>query len=203
MVESDWPEVASIYQAGIATGHATFEALPPANWAAFITCKRSELSLVALNSADRVIGWVAAAPTSTRTAYAGVVEHSIYIHPDAAGQSAGSRLLTAFLAVADHAGVWTVQSSIFPENTTSLRLHERAGFRTVGRRERIASMDYGPHAGRWRDTILVERRTPGDPARSQAEVASSANTHTHTRSSDLSTRIFTPNRLQESWGLSA
>src|SRR5699024_704302 len=69
MVESDWPEVASIYQAGIATGHATFEAVPPANWAAFITCKRSELSLVALDSADRVNGWVAAAPTSTRTAY--------------------------------------------------------------------------------------------------------------------------------------
>lgn len=198
MVESDWPEVASIYQAGIATGHATFEALPPANWAAFITCKRSELSLVALDSADRVNEWVAAAPTSTRTAYAGVVEHSIYIHPDAAGQSAGSRLLTAFLAVADHAGIWTVQSSIFPENTASLRLHERAGFRTVGRRERIARMDYGPHAGRWRDTILVERRTPADPAGSHAEVASSVNMHTHTCPSDLSTRIFTPNRLQDS-----
>lgn len=128
----------------------------------------------------------------------GVVEHSIYIHPDAAGQGVGSRLLAAFLAVADHAGIWTVQSSIFPENTASLRLHERAGFRTVGRRERIARMDYGPHAGRWRDTILVERRTPADPAGSHAEVASSVNMHTHTCPSDLSTRIFTPNRLQDS-----
>ena len=87
---------------------------------------------------------------------------NIYIHPDAAGHGVGRRLLAAFLDLTDQRGIWTVQSSIFPENTASLRLHERAGFRAVGRRERIARMAYGPHAGQWRDTILVERRTAGE-----------------------------------------
>lgn len=126
--------------------------------------------------------------------YAGVVEHSIYIHPDAAGRGVGSRLLAAFLDLTDQRGMWTVQSSIFPENTASLRLHERAGFRAVGRRERIARMTYGPHAGQWRDTILVERRTAGE----RSEAASSANMNPHTQSSAPATRNFTPNRLQES-----
>lgn len=194
MVEADWPEVESIYRAGIATGHATFEATPPTTWATFTAGKRPELSLVAVDSNGRVLGWVAASLVSARAVYAGVVEHSIYIHPGAAGHGVGRRLLAAFLDLTDQHGIWTVQSSIFPENTASLRLHERAGFRTVGRRERIARMTYGPHAGQWRDTILVARRTAGE----RSEGASSANMHPHTHSSDPSNRIFTPNRLQES-----
>ncbi len=194
MAESDWAEVESIYRAGIATGHATFETAPPATWAAFTAGKRPELSLVAIDSTGRVLGWVAASPVSTRAVYAGVVEHSIYIHPGVAGHGVGRRLLAAFLDLTDQHGIWTVQSSIFPENTASLRLHERAGFRAVGQRERIACMAYGPHAGQWRDTILVERRTDGE----RSEGASSANTHPHTQSSAPSNRIFTPNRLQES-----
>lgn len=162
MAESDWPVVESIYRAGIATGHATFETAPPETWAAFTAGKRSELSLVAVDSTGRVLGWVAASLVSARAVYAGVVEHSIYIHPDAAGHGVARHLLAAFLDRTDQHGMWTVQSSIFPENTASLCLHERAGFRTVGRRERIARMTYGPHAGRWRDTILVERRTSGE-----------------------------------------
>ena len=78
----------------------------------------------------------------------------------ARGRGAGAALLDAFLRTADNAGVWTVQSSIFPENPASLALHDRAGFRRVGHRERIALMTYGPWAGQWRDTILVERRHP-------------------------------------------
>lgn len=198
MAEADWPEVENIYQAGIAAGYATFETAPPETWAAFATGKRPELSLVAVGSEEQVLGWAAASPVSARAVYAGVVEHSIYIHPDAAGHGVGSAFLTAFLDLADQVGVWTVQSSIFPENTASVRLHERAGFRVVGRRERIARMEAGPYAGRWLDTLLVERRIAEDPAEARGEGASSANMHPHTHSSGLSTRIFTPNRLQKS-----
>lgn len=180
MAETDWPEVEHIYQAGIATGHATFETAPPETWAAFATGKRPELSLVAIDSEGQVLGWAAASPVSARAVYTGVVEHSIYIHPDAAGHGVGSALLTAFLDLADQVGVWTVQSSIFPENTASLGLHERAGFRVVGRRERIARMESGPNAGRWRDTLLVERRTAADFTEERGEGASSANMHPHT-----------------------
>ena len=204
MVESDWPDIAKIYQAGIATGHATFETAPPADWAAFAAGKHPNLSVVAAASTDRILGWAAASPVSARTVYAGVVEHSIYIHPEAAGHRVGTQLLSTFLDLADQAGIWTIQSSIFQENTPSLRLHERAGFRVVGRRERIARMTHGPHAGRWRDTILVERRTPDHDADAdadadeQCEGASSTNMHSHTPPSDTSTRIFTLKRLQKS-----
>ena len=107
-----------------------------------------------------MLGWAAASPVSTRAAYRGVIEHSVYVHRDARGRGAGRRLLDAFVAASDRAGFWTIQSSIFPENTASLALHDRAGFRRVGIRERIAQMTYGPEADRWRDTILIERRRP-------------------------------------------
>ena len=198
MAESDWPDVATIYQAGIATGHATFETAPPADWVAFAAGKHPNLSVIAVDSADRILGWAAASPVSARTVYAGVVEHSIYIHPEAEGHRVGTQLLSTFLDLADQAGIWTIQSSIFPENTASLRLHERTGFRAVGRRERIARMTYGPHAGRWRDTILVERRTPDADADERSEGASSTNTQPHTTPNDTSSRIFTLIRLQNS-----
>lgn len=158
MRPADWPEIEVIYRAGIETGNATFEAAPPDDWSAFVAGKRSDLRLVATENGDQVVGWAAASPVSSRAVYRGVVEHSIYIHPNAAGQGIGRRLLAAFLDGADRAGVWTMQSSIFPENTASLRLHQHAGFRIVGRRERIAQMTAGPYAGAWRDTILLERR---------------------------------------------
>lgn len=159
MIESDWSQVKNIYQAGIATGHATFETAPPGSWAEFTTGKRLDLSFVAANSSGEVLGWVAASPVSSRAVYAGVVEHSIYIHPNAAGRGVGSGLLAAFLVAADQAGVWTIQSSIFPENAASLNLHRNAGFRIVGKRERIARMEHGPQASQWRDTLLLERRS--------------------------------------------
>jgi phosphinothricin acetyltransferase len=101
-----------------------------------------------------VLGWVAATAVSDRCAYAGVVEHSVYVHPDARGRGVGSALLRALLASTEAAGIWTVQSGIFPENTASLALHARLGFRVIGTRERI-----GRHHGRWRDVVLVERRS--------------------------------------------
>ena len=95
---------------------------------------------------------------SSREVYRGVVEHSVYVADHARGHGVGAALLNAFLQAVDGAGVWTVQSSIFPENTASLALHDRAGFRRVGHRERIAHMTYGPWSGQWRNTVIVERR---------------------------------------------
>ena len=102
-----------------------------------------------------MLGWTAVAPVSDRCAYAGVVEHSVYVHPDARGRGVGLALLTALLASTEAAGIWTMQSGIFPENAASLALHTRAGFRIIGTRERI-----GRHRGKWRDVVLVERRSP-------------------------------------------
>lgn len=81
--------------------------------------------------------------------------HSVYVDPQARGRGVRLTLLTALLASTDAAGIWTVQSGIFPENTASLALHRRAGFRVIGTRERI-----GLHRGRWRDVVLIERRSP-------------------------------------------
>ena len=111
-----------------------------------------------------VLGWVAASATSARPAYAGVVEHSVYIAASAQGRGIGRELLSSFLASVDAGGIWTVQSTIFPENGASLALHDRAGFRRIGTRERIARSDTGPYAGIWRDTVFIERRRRVDPS---------------------------------------
>lgn len=157
LTASDWPEVERIYAEGIATGHATFEAQPP-SWEQFDTSRRPHPRLIAV-SADATLGWIAASPVSTRAVYRGVIEHSIYVAAAARGQGVGGRLLEAFISAAEADGIWTIQSAIFPENTASLRLHEAHGFRVVGTRERIARMSYGPLAGIWRDTVLIERRS--------------------------------------------
>ena len=153
-----WPAVERIYRAGIATGHATFESEPP-TWEAFQGGKLDRHRWVALDPDGSVLGWVAASGVSDRCVYAGVVEHSVYVDEKARGKGVGSALLDAFVKSADGVGIWMIQSSIFPENIASLRLHERAGFRVVGRRERIARSRLGPNGGQWRDTVLIERRS--------------------------------------------
>ena len=158
MIAADWPAVERIFAAGIAGGEATFETATP-TWGAFDASKLPDPRLVAVDGHGQVVGWAAASPVSSRHAYRGVVEHSVYIEPARQGQGIGRLLLEAFVDACDAAGYWTVQSSIFPENVASIRLHERAGFRVVGRRERIARSLLGPHAGVWRDTVLVERRS--------------------------------------------
>nr|BFD88735.1 GNAT family N-acetyltransferase [Kitasatospora sp. Xyl93] len=147
-------QVLAIYQAGIDDGDATFETTAP-SWEAFDASRLPEHRLVAVDGDGRVLGWAAVVPVSDRCAYAGVVEHSVYVRPGTRGRGVGLALLIALLASTDAAGVWTVQSGIFPENTASLALHARAGFRVVGTRERL-----GKHGGRWRDVVLVERRSP-------------------------------------------
>jgi L-amino acid N-acyltransferase YncA len=148
---ADW--VLVIYRLGIATGQATFETDPP-GWPEFTATRLPGHRFVAVDRTGRVLGWVACSPVSDRCAYAGVVEHSVYVHPDAQGRGVGRALLEALIASTEAAGIWTIQSGIFPENTASLRLHASCGFRPVGVRERL-----GRHHGVWRDVTLLERRS--------------------------------------------
>jgi L-amino acid N-acyltransferase YncA len=153
MRADDADRVLAIYQAGLDAGNASFETRAPA-WAAFDAGKLADHRLVAVH-AGTVVGWVAVSAVSTRAVYAGVVEHSVYVDPAAQGNGLGRILLDALIASSEAAGIWTIQSGVFPENAASLRLHHRAGFRTVGVRERVAR-----HHGSWRDVILIERRSP-------------------------------------------
>jgi L-amino acid N-acyltransferase YncA len=153
MESRDWPKVEAICAEGIATGEATFETETP-TWEEFDVVRLPGHRLVAVDH-GRVVGWAALTPASARPCYAGVVEHSVYVASGFRGAGVGRALMDALLAGADGAGLWTIQTSVFPENEASLTLHERAGFRVVGRRERIARTD-----GVWRDTLLLERRSP-------------------------------------------
>ena len=157
LTREHWPEVERIYAAGIATGHATFESEPP-TWEHFDAARLPGLRLVAVE-AGRVVGWAAASAVSDRCVYAGVVEHSVYVDPEASGRGIGRVLLDALIDATEDAGIWTIQSGVFPENAASLALHRAAGFREVGVRERVGRMTSGPLAGRWRDVVLVERRS--------------------------------------------
>ena len=157
MRAADWEAVTRIYGQGIDDGEATFEIEVP-TWAAFDGSRLPNLRLVA-NEGESILGWAAASAVSSRAAYRGVIEHSVYVVREARGRGMGRMLLSALIDAAEDAGIWCIQSSVFPENTASLALHERAGFRTVGRRERIARSGRGPHAGLWRDTVLIERRS--------------------------------------------
>jgi L-amino acid N-acyltransferase YncA len=150
----DWPQVAAIYAAGIATGNATFETAPP-TWERFDASHLPDHRLVARAGDSEVVAWAALAPVSDRCVYAGVAENSIYVAEAARGMGVGRWLLTALLEGSERAGIWTVQTGIFPENTASLALHRRCGFRVVGVRERIGQLH-----GRWRDVLLLERRSP-------------------------------------------
>lgn len=161
MRPSDWGAVARIYGEGIDDGEATFEVEIP-SWESFDGSRLPNLRLVAEDDRDgdgAIVGWAAASPVSTRAAYRGVVEHSVYVAREARGRGVGRMLLSALIDAAEHSGIWCIQSSVFPENAASLALHERAGFRTVGHRERIARSGRGPRAGQWRDTVLIERRS--------------------------------------------
>jgi len=156
MSTADAPAVLAIYQAGLDTGEASFETVAPA-WETFDAGRLPAPRLVAVDTSvgGTVVGWAAVTPVSSRKVYAGVVEHSVYVDPAVAGRGVGRLLLDALVRAADGAGIWTIQSGVFPENAASLALHARAGFRVVGVRERI-----GRHHGRWRDVVLLERRSP-------------------------------------------
>ena len=148
----DWPEVARIYEEGIATGNATFETEVP-SWEEWDAAHLAEQRFVAERD-GRVVGWIALSPVSRRPCYAGVAEISIYVADAARGNGVGTDLLAAAVDSAERDGLWTLQTSVFHENEPSLALLRRFGFRTVGTRERIGRLH-----GVWRDTVLVERRS--------------------------------------------
>jgi len=146
----DWTEVAAIYRDGMRDGMATFETEVPSweNWHAAHTLR------VVAEVDERVIGWAALSPASTRWAYRGVAESSVYVARAQQGHGVGKALMEELIARSERAGIWTLQTSIFPENAASLRLHHRVGFRVVGVRRSIGKRD-----GLWRDTVLMERRS--------------------------------------------
>lgn len=152
MQPADWPQVRAIYLEGIATGQATFEQDAP-DWATWDRKHLSNCRLVTRHG-EEIIGWAALTPYSARAVYAGVAEVSIYIAAAHRGRGVGRRLLEALVTASEAAGIWTLQAGIFPENRASVRLHERYGFRIIGRRERIGKLH-----GVWRDVLLLERRS--------------------------------------------
>jgi L-amino acid N-acyltransferase YncA len=148
----DWPAVSAIYWDGMRDGLATFETeVPP--WEVWDAAHFPEHRLVA-ELLGEVVGWAALSPVTSRRCYSGVAENSVYVARDAQGLGIGRTLLEALIAGAEAAGIWTIQTSIFPENRASLALHQKCGFRIVGTRERIAKRD-----GVWRDTVFLERRS--------------------------------------------
>jgi phosphinothricin acetyltransferase len=153
MSEEHWSSVRKIYAQGIATRNATFETGVP-QWTEWDGRHLSTCRLVALHDGGEVVGWAALSAVSSRQVYRGVAEVSVYVATSAQGKGIGSALLSALVAESERNGIWTLQAGILAENAASIHLHEKAGFRVVGRRERIGCLD-----GRWRDTILMERRS--------------------------------------------
>lgn len=156
MRASDWPAVKRAYAEGIATSQATFETAPPEDYETWSAGRLPTCRLVAHPPDDwaDVLGWAALSPISSRPVYRGVAEVGIYVAERARGRGVGRALMGALIAASEAAGIWTLQSSVFPENRATRRLHEEFGFREVGYRERI-----GLHHGVWRDTLLLERRS--------------------------------------------
>jgi len=152
MTPASWPEVARIYEAGIATKNATFETKAP-EWNAWDSAHRKDCRLVAILG-EHIVGWCALSNVSSRCVYAGVAEVSIYIDPAFQGRGVGSKLMEELIKESEANGIWTLQSGIFPENLKSLGLHQKFGFRVVGVKERIGKMD-----GIWRDEAVLERRS--------------------------------------------
>lgn len=145
-------EVLEIYKLGIETKNATFNTVIP-TWEEWDKSHLQHSRLV-IETDDKIVGWIALSPVSSRCNYNGVAEVSVYIHPDFSRLGFASELMEKMVSESENNGIWTLQSSVFPENESSIKLHEKFGFREVGYREKISKMD-----GIWRDTILLERRS--------------------------------------------
>lgn len=152
MAINDANRVLEIYSMGLATRLATFETQVP-SWSAW-DLKHLNHSRLVYTEAEKVLAWAALTPVSTREVYRGVAELSIYVDTNYLGKGIGSKLMEELITSSENYGIWTLQASVFPENTATLKLHEKHGFRVVGRKERIAQLD-----GKWKDTVALERRS--------------------------------------------
>ena len=152
MIPSDWEEVARIYAEGMATGYATFEQEVP-SWESWDKNHLSTCRLVASDK-DKLLGWAALSPVSSRCVYGGVGEVSVYVGSDARGRGIGKALMLRLITESEAAGLWTLQSGIFPENKASIVLHENVGFRKIGVRKRVGKLH-----DQWKDNVLFERRS--------------------------------------------
>ena len=152
LMASHWDRVKEIYEQGIATGNATFQSAAP-TWEEWDESHVKGARIIAVEG-DKIMGWAALTPVSGRCVYAGVGEVSVYVSADAQGKGVGSVLLDELIRKSEEEGFWTLTAGVFPENKGSLKIHEKAGFKVLGTRERIGKMN-----GRWRDTVLLERRS--------------------------------------------
>lgn len=152
MIRKDAQRILEIYKMGLDTRNATFETKVPA-WSDWDLKHHKHSRFVYLQD-DRILGWAALSPVSAREVYSGVAELSIYIDTNCLGKGIGSKLMEKLIGSSEENGIWTLQSSVFPENTATLKLHEKFDFRILGKRERIAPLD-----GKWRDTVILERRS--------------------------------------------
>ena len=150
--DKHWDQVKIIYQKGIDTGNATFQTNAP-SWEEWDNSHLASCRII-MQEDEKVIGWAALTPVSSRCVYAGVAEVSVYVDPAHSGKGVGLTLLNELVRQSETEGIWTLQAGIFPENTASLRIHEKAGFRILGTREKI-----GKQNGIWRNTALLERRS--------------------------------------------
>lgn len=154
MTAADWPGVRAVYAEGVASGNATLDPSLP-DWPAWDAARLPHSRLVELDPSGAVAGWAALTASSSRCVFTGVAEVSVYVAAEARGQGLGARLLQALIESSEREGLWTLQASILPENEPSVAIHERCGFRLVGRQERIGQL-----GGVWRDVLLLERRSP-------------------------------------------
>jgi phosphinothricin acetyltransferase len=152
MLPIHWKEVSKIYKEGIDTGLATFEKKIP-TWKTWDSNHLSYCRLIALIN-NNIVGWAALSPVSSRCIYGGVAEISVYVANGFRGNKIGEKLLQELIRASERNGLWTIQSGVFPENTASIELHKKVGFRVIGYREKVGVLD-----GKWKDNILMERRS--------------------------------------------
>lgn len=152
MNQNDSTRILEIYKMGLDTRNATFETSVP-SWTDWDS-KHLKHSRFAYVENDKILGWIALSPVSTRKVYEGVAEVSVYIDTNSLGKGIGSKLMEKVIVSSEIHGIWTLYSSVFPENTATIKLHDKFGFRIIGTREKIAQLD-----NKWRDTVLLERRS--------------------------------------------
>jgi phosphinothricin acetyltransferase len=157
LTKKHWGAVSDIYLKGIRTGNATFESDVP-SWDSWAHNHMEEARIIAILDKE-IVGWAALSAVSSRCIYAGVAEVSVYVHPDFSGKGYGAFLLNSLIQESEKAGVWMLNASVFPENVASIALHKKCGFREIGYKEGVGKMSFGPYEGKWRNNVLLERRS--------------------------------------------